>query len=159
VTINGWDGSHVHADKPLVSTRSHVIQGGMLLTRRILPVAGAALVTLAVFACSSSFGGSATSGVGACGLALFPQDFPSSCQTAMDQACCTQERACAANADCVHLVACVNACPAPRQDSCVNACAPADGGTPPGYTQLEAIASCSPTQAPTDSGTACAWPN
>ena len=131
----------------------------MQLARRILPVAGAAFVTLAAFACSSSSSPSSSSDAGACGLALFPPDFPPSCQTAMDQACCTQEGACGANADCVHLVACVNACPAPRQDSCVNACGPSDGGAPPGYSELEAIATCSTTQAPTDSGAACAWPN
>jgi hypothetical protein len=109
-----------------------------------------------IVACSSKGGsGGAPDGGGACGLALFPQDYPSSCQTAADQTCCTQEQACGANADCVNLVKCVNGCPVPRQDSCVSSCGPAGG-----YTELNALADCSKTQPPTyDAGsTSCAWP-
>ncbi|MGO9837229.1 MAG: hypothetical protein ACLP1X_23790 [Polyangiaceae bacterium] len=106
----------------------------------------------------SSSGSGSGSGGGACGLALFPPDFPSSCQTVADHFCCTQEQACAANADCINLVKCANACPAPRQDSCVNACGPADAATPPGAAELNAIADCSSTAPDGGWPASCDWP-
>ncbi|MGO9838749.1 MAG: hypothetical protein ACLP1X_31605 [Polyangiaceae bacterium] len=100
---------------------------------------------------------SSSSGGDACGLAFFPSDYAASCQGVADETCCSQEQACAANAGCVALVACINACPPPRKDSCTDACGPTDGATPPGLDQLNAIADCS--RAP-DAGwpSSCQWP-
>src|SRR5580658_6524396 len=105
---------------------------------------------------SSSSGSGSTSG-GACGLALFPPDYPSSCQGVADETCCSQEQACAANAGCAALVSCINACPPPRQDSCTGACGPTDGGTPAGIDQLNAFGACSKAA---DAGwpSSCEWP-
>jgi hypothetical protein len=132
--------------------------------RRFAPVIVLALGSVTALACSSSPNHSSSSGAGggggACGLAFFPSDYPTSCQPALDQICCAQEQACGGNADCANLVKCVNACPPPRQDSCVAACSPADGGTPPGYDLLSAIADCNNASPPPDGGSAsCNWPN
>jgi hypothetical protein len=72
---------------------------------------------------------------GACGLALYSSGYPSSCQTALDGTCCAEEQACGGNPGCLDVVNCINACPAPRQNSCVNACARA-GDVPPALTAL-----------------------
>lgn len=99
-------------------------------------------------------------GSGTCGLAFFPSDYDKSCQGAMNSACCTQEKACGANADCVKLIACINACPAPRQDACVNACSGGSGVNTPGYTQLNAIGECSKVPPYKDpAGVSCSWPS
>src|SRR5262249_19277242 len=93
----------------------------------------------------------------ACGLEFYPPDFPTQCQAALDRACCNAEKACGANADCKKLVACVNACPAPRTDDCVTACA-GGSASPPGYPELDAIATCTKGP-PYDAGAECNWPN
>jgi hypothetical protein len=45
--------------------------------------------------------------------------------------------------DCVKLMDCLNACPPPRQESCLDACAGGAGASAPGYTEFNAIATCS----------------
>ena len=105
-------------------------------------------------------GGSREGGVGSCGLKFFPGDYATSCQGALDSACCTQERACGANADCVALIACINACPAPRKDACINACAGDAGASAPGYSELNAIADCTKVAPYMDPpGVSCSWPS
>jgi hypothetical protein len=96
---------------------------------------------------------------GSCGMVFYGSDYAASCQAALDAACCSQEQACAANADCAKLVACINACPSPRQDACVNACAADAGTNPPGYTQLNDIASCTKTPAYQGPPGVCDWPS
>jgi hypothetical protein len=95
-----------------------------------------------------------------CGLAFYPGDYDRRCQQALDTACCSQENACAANPDCVKLLACINACPAPRTDACINTCS-GDAGDDktPGYANLDVVARCSkapPYQEP--AGIDCSWP-
>ena len=97
-----------------------------------------------------------TSPASACGLALYPSGYPSTCQTTLDRNCCSAEHACAASADCTAIVSCVNACPAPRQDSCVNACAPVDAAAESADSLLADIANCSKTSS---LPTACDWPS
>jgi hypothetical protein len=104
-------------------------------------------------ACSSSSTG-ATAG-GACGgLKVYTApDDPASCQPALDQNCCDQQKACAGNADCVNIVACLNACPKPRQDACVNACLPTDpNNIAAGYA--DGVQICSVLHTPSG----CGWP-
>jgi hypothetical protein len=69
-----------------------------------------------------------------------------SCQGALDQACCEQEKTCAANSNCVELIACLNACPTPRQDACLNACA-TNGESTPGFAEFNAIGDCTKSPA------------
>jgi len=126
----------------------------------------ASLSSLAVLSVACSSSSSAPSGPGpvtsteslTCELAFFPSDYPTSCQGALDQACCSEEKACAANADCVKLIDCINACPPKRQDACVNACA-SSGESTPGYKEFDAIATCSkgPAFKP-PSGLTCGYP-
>lgn len=89
-----------------------------------------------------------------CGLGFFSDRYPTECQEALDDFCCSELRACADDADCVRLVDCVNACEGSRSDECIDACA---GGqdAPPGYAALETIATCAGGRLPT---TACNWP-
>ncbi|MEO7109232.1 MAG: hypothetical protein ABI183_02240 [Polyangiaceae bacterium] len=104
----------------------------------------------------ASSGGDSGSAV-SCGLTFYTSDYDKSCQAALDTSCCSQEKACVANSDCVALVACINACPVPRQDACVHACAGDAGESAPGFSQLNDIASC-PTTGP-GGGISCDWPN
>ena len=80
-------------------------------------------------------------GLAYCGLGFYPNDYDKGCQGALDQACCDEEKACAANTDCVKLIACFNACPTPRKDECINACA-TQGESTPGLAEFFAIATC-----------------
>jgi hypothetical protein len=115
---------------------------------------------IAAAACASSSNGSTPAAVGACGLAFFPADYAPSCQEALDTACCSLEQVCAGHPDCVHLLACINACPAPRTDTCVNSCA-GDAGdeNTPGYADLNALGQCSKASpGTTPQGFSCSWP-
>jgi len=106
---------------------------------------------------SSGDGTSATNG---CGLVFFPSDYDKGCQGALDSVCCSEEQTCVGNTDCVKLIACINACPAPRQDACVNACAGDAGESAPGVSQLNDIANCTKGAAYHDPpGVSCAWPS
>jgi hypothetical protein len=94
----------------------------------------------------------------ACGLAFYPPDYPPLCQTNLDDACCSQETACADNAACFDLIDCANACPTPRQDSCVNACANGDAGVAAEFTALQSCSSAATPAVGVPAG-ACDWPN
>ena len=118
------------------------------------------LLGIVVSACASSSNGSSPNAGGACGLAFFPADYPASCQQALDSACCSLQEVCASHPDCVHLLACINACPAPRTEACVNKCA-GDAGdqNTPGYADLNAVGQCSKASpGSTPQGFSCAWP-
>jgi hypothetical protein len=96
-------------------------------------------------------------GGAACGLAFTGPKWTASCQSWSDQYCCNQQKACAANAACAQLIACIDACPSPRKDPCINACTP-DGGS--AVDLLDAFGSCSKS---TPSGgpeipSSCEWP-
>jgi hypothetical protein len=116
------------------------------------PLSIALAVLFVLVACSSS--SSSGSGGGACGsLAVYTApDDPAQCQPAIDKSCCNEEKSCADNADCVKIVACINACPKPRQDACVNACLPDPSSVAAGYA--DAIQICSVTKGPSG----CGWP-
>jgi hypothetical protein len=97
-------------------------------------------------------------GSGVCNLTVYPADYDTRCQAALDKACCDEEKACAANPDCVKLYACINACPRPRQESCFNTCV-SRGESTPGYKEFAAIGACSkapPYEAPVT--VSCAYP-
>lgn len=108
---------------------------------------------------STSSSGTSSSGSSStepnCNLPFFPDDYPSSCQTALDAVCCDQEKACGASADCAKLVDCIDACPKPRTDACINECT-GDASQPPGFDLLDAISTCS--KGKLDAGTECNWP-
>jgi hypothetical protein len=92
-----------------------------------------------------------------CGLALTGPKWAASCQTWSDQYCCNEQKACAADAACAKLIACIEACPTPRNDVCLNACSP-DGG--PAGKLLDAFGNC--TRATPAGGqdlpATCEWP-
>jgi len=97
-------------------------------------------------------GADAEAGVTAsCGLALYPSDYPSTCQGSVDGVCCNEERACARN-DCAVLVACRDACPAPRAATCVQDC-DTRYASANGFSELFALDNCL-ASAPAG----CAWP-
>jgi hypothetical protein len=94
-------------------------------------------------------GGDAGTG---CGLDFYTSDYPPACALLLDKYCCDAERACGADATCVAFVACVDACPSPRQGACVAAC----GG---GGAKLDALAQCTKTPPYTvPPGIDCTWP-
>jgi hypothetical protein len=94
---------------------------------------------------------------GACGLALYPADYPARCQVALDAACCSQESVCAADAACAKAVECLKQCAPPRTDACTSACFGAAGGTVP--AAFDALATCSKSAAfDPDGGTECSYP-
>lgn len=126
-----------------------------------LRVLTAVVGSVSTIACSSatSSPSSPSTDAGACGLTFYTGNYDKTCQQALDKACCAQEQACANDADCVKLIACVNACPAPKSAQCVTACT-GDGGTPPGFPHVDAIATCT-MQPPYVQPTAdsCDWPS
>jgi hypothetical protein len=90
---------------------------------------------------------------GPCGMTFYPNDYEPSCQLLLDHYCCDQEKACAADTACTTVIACIDACPTPRQDTCINAC----GTTEP--STLNALAQCTkqpPYTVP--AGIDCGWP-
>ncbi len=97
-------------------------------------------------------------GTGGCLLSFYSAEYDPRCQSALDAACCPEEKACGVDSDCYALVRCIDACPAPRQDACVNACG--DGTpNPPGLAHLTGVSECGKStkyQPPT--GVSCAWP-
>lgn len=106
--------------------------------------------------CIPKDSGAAADG-GACGLALYPADYPASCQVALDAACCSQESLCAADAACAKAVECLKQCAPPRTDACTSACFGAAGGAVP--AAFDALAACSKsTAADPDGGTECGYP-
>jgi hypothetical protein len=75
------------------------------------------------------------------------------CEPALDDACCSQQSACANNGECAKMVACINACPKPRTDECIDKCTGGDPSTEPvGY--VGGIQSCSYMNGPPG----CGWP-
>ncbi|MDB4993840.1 MAG: hypothetical protein JWM74_1272 [Myxococcaceae bacterium] len=89
---------------------------------------------------------------GACGMALYTKEWEPKCQSVLDGACCNEERACGADAGCVKIIACINACPSPRKDACVNGCA-TQGEKTPGYAALDTLAGCTKSK-----NVGCPWP-
>jgi hypothetical protein len=92
---------------------------------------------------------------GGCGLAFsWKMDGPT-CQAWLEQNCCTQARACASDSTCSSFVACINACPIPRQDGCITAC----GGMPPAaFNALGACSKQTPPVVATEIPDQCEWP-
>ena len=84
---------------------------------------------------------------GRCGVVLYADP---TCQIWLDTNCCEIEKRCDAN--CKSVIACVNACPAPKTDDCLGTCAANFD-----QTGLDDIASCSKAVAP-PTGSACTWP-
>lgn len=72
-----------------------------------------------------------------CNLHLYTLDRDPRCQQAADKSCCNGQRNCAADADCVNIVACVNRCPVGDQ-YCVEMCTP-QGMKTPGMTTFLAM--------------------
>src|SRR5688572_27505195 len=68
-------------------------------------------------------------GPAACGVHLYNAEWDPRCQTNLDATCCNEERACAADAECVRLIQCANACPRPRNDACLASCGGQRGST------------------------------
>jgi hypothetical protein len=102
-------------------------------------------------------GASASAGSGQCGLNIYGDNID--CQYWLDQACCSDEKACAADAKCRAMVDCLSACTTPRTPSCASACIPdvGDAGFPP---SIGAITSCMGAAKPPtgiDAGV-CYWP-
>ena len=77
---------------------------------------------------------------------------PAECQAGLDQDCCSQEMACAANADCKQMLQCMNACPNPKADACLTACQ-----RDAGQSEFLAVGDCSKNAAP-HLPAACAFP-
>ncbi len=87
-----------------------------------------------------------------CGLVLYTAEAAPACQLILDQYCCSQERTCGSDVSCRTYVACVDACPSPRQTACITAC-----GAVPG--KLDALSTCTKTPPyTTPPGITCAWP-
>jgi hypothetical protein len=95
---------------------------------------------------------------GACGLHLYPPDFPADCQIALDAACCNEARGCGEDPACAKAVDCLAKCAAPRTDACTAACFGVDGGGEVPAT-FAALAACSKGQAfDPDGGARCSYP-
>jgi hypothetical protein len=97
---------------------------------------------------------------GACGLRQYGPGYDVSCQGALDQACCAEEKACGADADCKKLVACLDACPhgkgkGKETEACAATCT-SKGKQTPGLPLLDKLANCSKKMPP--SGGKCDWP-
>jgi hypothetical protein len=93
-----------------------------------------------------------------CSVHLYGASYDASCQRALDQTCCAEERACGADGACKSLMACLSGCPHGKgQDTerCVNACAPQKEKTP-GFALFNDVATCSKKMPP--SGDKCDWP-
>ena len=83
----------------------------------------------------------------ACGVTLYED---TTCQSWLDGNCCAYEHAC--DAACASIIACMNACPAPKTDACITNCLPAGDNA-----LLNDIADCSKRVIP-PAGTSCSWP-
>ena len=106
---------------------------------------------------TSGSGTSGTSGnTGGCGLVLTGPRWAATCQAWSDQYCCAQQKACAADSACAKLVACIEACPTPRQDAFLNACTPA-GGNAELFTAFGACSKATPAGGQ-DIPASCEWP-
>jgi hypothetical protein len=75
------------------------------------------------------------------------------CQAWLDASCCTEQRACGADAACKAFVECVNRCTLPRTDACLLACS--GDGAASVQAEIDAIATCSKNAT---GGEGCAWP-
>ena len=96
---------------------------------------------------------------GACGVA-FEWELTSDagktsaqCQAWLDQNCCTQQQACAADGVCKAAVECANRCAIPRADACVQACI--GDASASLQSEIDAIGTCSKS---VSGGEGCAWP-
>jgi hypothetical protein len=96
---------------------------------------------------STDGGSEGNAGKLACGVAVYADP---TCQDWLDGVCCAQEQAC--DAACRAIVACVNACPAPRTDACIGGCSSSAN------VAITAIGDCSKS-APPPSGQSCPWPS
>ncbi len=90
----------------------------------------------------------------ACGVHIYGSSYDATCQQALDQTCCTEEKTCAADADCKSFTACANACPhgkGKETESCIGACAP-KGEKTPGFALFDNVATCSKKMPPSTAG-------
>lgn len=93
-----------------------------------------------------------------CGLTLKGPSWNISCQQWMNNNCCSEQLACAADTGCKALVDCIGACKGQNTSGCVNTCEQNATG---GQSLLSAMGACSKS-APSDGGAAipskCSWP-
>jgi hypothetical protein len=115
-------------------------------TRSLAALAGgfAALLLALVFLGCLSGSGSPQSGseTARCDLSFYPSGYDNACQVAIDQSCCNEERACAAQPMCIKLLSCINACPVPRTAACANTCTGDSGAPAAGFPEYAAIGNC-----------------
>ncbi|MEP7124231.1 MAG: hypothetical protein ABJE95_25110 [Byssovorax sp.] len=98
---------------------------------------------------------SATTGTGApmCDLDLYSDRPP--CQTRVDSICCAEEKACAADSDCVDFVNCLFDCPVPKDEPCLNTCGMKASAA--AQAKLTAVGHCSSMHPPL-ADQSCAFP-
>jgi hypothetical protein len=132
--------------------------------KRLIATAMPFVITLACGGAAKSEGTTpSTQGASSstCGMAFYQAGYDPGCQAGLDATCCNEEKACAGDAGCRNLHACVERCRltsggGQALDRCTMSCGDASTRSSPSYALFDAVGTCSKRAA--FGGRNCAWP-